>query len=178
MLLMGSVSASAAGKSRLTTSGKKIYYYESGKKVKNCWKKVKGNKYYFGKNGAAYMAPKTLGRSKNVVCKKIGGAKYCFDQKGRLVKNGVYADVDGNAYFVKNGKVNEAKTKKIQKAVKYLADAKKIRSYLGKPKKTRESSSCFREEGTDLELTYPYVTLSLFRDDKTGEELVLFLDPR
>lgn len=178
LLQVGAVHVKAAAKSGLVTSGKKIYYYENGQKVKSCWKKVKGYKYYFGKNGVAYMAPKTAGMSKNVVCKKIGSARYCFDQKGRLMTKGVYADVDGNAYYLKGGKVVEAKTKKIQKALTYLSDAKQIRSYLGKPKKTTSSSSCFRDGGTDLMLTYTNVTLSLYRDDKTGKEQVLYLDPR
>lgn len=178
LLQTGTVCAKAAGKSGLTASGRKIYYYENGQKVKNCWKKVKGFKYYFGKNGAAYMAPKASGVSKNVVCKKIGGKRYCFDQKGRLVTKGVYADLAGNAFSVKNGKVDETRTKKIQKALKYLADARNIRSLLGKPKKTKTSSSCFRDGGTDLTLTYPNVVLGLYRDDKGGKEQVLFLDPR
>ncbi len=172
------VCVKAAGESGLAASGRKLYYYENGQKVRNCWKKVDGHKYYFGKNGAAYMAPKAPQMSQNVVCKTIGGVKYCFDQKGHLVKKGVYADTAGNAFSVKNGKVDKARTKKIQKASEYLADARKIRGYLGKPKKTSASSSCFRDGGTDLMLTYPHVTLALYRDDSSGEELVLFLDPR
>lgn len=181
LLLTGAVHVQAAAKKTgLVTSGKNIYYYnKNGQKVKNCWKTVKGFKYYFGKNGAAYIAPKSSGITKNVVCKKIGKVRYCFNQKGRLVKTeGVYADLAGNAYYVKSAKVAETKTRQIQKALKYLADAKKIRSYLGKPKKTSSSSSCFRDGGTDLMLTYPYVTLALYRDDKTKKESVLFLDPR
>lgn len=178
MQLGGVVRVSAAGKSGLVSSGKKIYYYENGQKIKNRWKKVKGHKYYFGKDGAACMAPKASKMSKNVVCRTIGGVRYCFNQKGYLVQKGLYADVEGNAFFVKNGKVEETRTKKIQKALGYLTDARKIRSYLGKPKKIKASSSCFRDGGTDLMLTYPYVTLALYRNDKTGEELVLFLDPR
>ena len=178
LLQPGSVCAKASGESGLVTSGKKIYYYENGQKAENCWKKIKGYKYYFGKNGAAYAAPKASKMKKNVVCRTIGGARYCFDQKGRLMKKGLYADVTGNAFWVKNGKVDEARTKKIQKAAEYLADAQKIRNYLGEPKKTSASSSCFRDGGTDLMLTYPYVILSLYRDDENGEELVLFLDPR
>ena len=178
LLLTGAVSVKAAGKTGLATSGKKIYYYENGRKVKNCWKKVNGYKYYFGSSGVAYAAPKTTGMTKNVVCKKIGGTRYCFNQKGRMVRNGLYADISGNAYYIKRGQVVEAKTKKIQKALEYLADAKKIRSYLGKPSKTTASSSCFRDGGTDLKLYYPNVMLALYRDDTNGQELVLFLDPR
>ncbi len=179
LLQAGGIRTAAAGKTGLVTSGQKVYYYQNGQKAKNCWKTVKGYKYYFGKNGVAYAAPKAPGKSKNVVCKTIKGAKYCFDQKGHLMKNGLYADMAGNAYYVaKSGKVNVTRTKKIQKALTYLSDARKIRAYLGTPKKTSASSSCFRDGGTDLLLTYQYVMLSLYRDDKSGEELVLFLDPR
>lgn len=167
-----------AAKAGLVKSGKKIYYYQNGQKLKNSWKKVGKNKYYFDKNGAAYVAPKVSGMSKNVVCKKIGGARYCFDRSGHMVKNGVYADKAEKAYIVsKNGKVDETKTKKLQKALKYLTDAKTARKLLGKPKKTETSDSCLYDGGTDLLLTYPNMILSLSRETN-GKEHVLYLEPR
>lgn len=179
LLQMTAMSVNAqAAKSGLVKSGKKIYYYKDGKKVKNCWKTVKGSKYYFGKDGAAYMAPKAAGKSKQVVCKKIGKQRYCFDKNGRMVKKGVYAAANGDIYVVtKNGTVDQKSSKKYRKALKYLANAKTIRKYLGKPQKTTSSSSCLYDGGTDLILTYPNVILSLSRE-QNGTEHVLYLEPR
>lgn len=179
MLLAQTLPAHAqAAKSGLVQSGKKLYYYQDGEKVKNCWKTVKGSHYYFGKNGAAYMAPKTLGKSRNIITKTVDGEIFGFDQKGRMVKNGAYANAASRLFcFSKDGTADRAKTQKLRKAAKYLSDAKAIRAILGKPKKTKASSSCFREGGTDLLLTYPNIVLSLYRGGD-GKELVLFAEPR
>lgn len=179
----GMVSADAAsGKNGLVTSNGKTYYYSNGKKVVNAFKTVKGSKYYFGKNGAAVTAPVPdpddfPDVTMNVVCKKIGKVKRCFDQQGHMMKKGIYADLDGNAYYVKNWKVVEAKTKKIQSALGYLADSKSIRSLLGKPAKTDTSTSCLFDGGTDLTLTYDFVKLYLYQNN-AGKEQVLYLEPR
>lgn len=174
-----SVKVEAAVKSGLVKSGKKYYFYQAGKKVVNRGKTIDGHKYYFGKDGAAYAALKAKGMSDNIVAKKVNGKVYGFDVKGRMVK-GIYCTEDGKLYCfnAKNGKYKKAATKKYQKALKYLANAATIRKYLGEPLKTTESSSCFRDGGTDLLLTYEHICLSLYRNDTTGEELVLGVFPR
>ena len=37
-----------------------FYFYQNGKKLKNRWKKVGKNKYYFGKNGQAVTGKKNI----------------------------------------------------------------------------------------------------------------------
>lgn len=37
-----------------------LYFYKDGEKLRNSWKTVKGNKYYFGKSGKAYTGKKRL----------------------------------------------------------------------------------------------------------------------
>ena len=48
-------------------------FYIDGEKLKNSWKTVKGNKYYFGKNGNAYTG-----------LKKINNNYFCFSQTGKM----------------------------------------------------------------------------------------------
>ncbi len=173
--------ASAATKKGLVKSGGKIYYYQNGKKVKNCWKTVKGHRYYFAKNGAAVQAPKLENKSKNIIGKKIKGNWYGFDQKGRMVKNGIYASFENAEaklfVFTKSGKADIAKTQRLRKATGYEVNASAARAILGKPKKTKESSSCYKDGGTDLLLTYPNILVSLYRG-WDGKEIVLFAEPR
>lgn len=181
LLTMACAVEARAAKNGLVTSKGKTYFYQNGKKLKNQWKsQTKNGKkvwYYFGKDGAAYKAKKVAGMSKNIVVKTIGGKKYGFDRNGYRV-SGTYSTPEGQVYhFAKNGKLDKTTTQKYRKALKYLGDAKKIRKYWGKPKKTAKSSSCFGEGGTDLWLTYDNVYLLIYEDPK-GKQQVLGISPR
>lgn len=159
----------------ITQKGKK-YYYKNGVKQKNCWDKNK--KYYFGKNGVAYAAPKAYGCKKNIVVKKIGKYQYGFDVNGRKVTNGVYADSKGKAYyFNKSGTLNTSKTNKINKAAKYMASGKNLRKLLGKELKSKYSSSCMNGVYKDVQLTYPNIYVELGRY-KSGKEIVYGIQAR
>lgn len=74
---------------------RKFCYYKNGKKLKKTWKTIKGNKYYFDKNGYACTG----------AC-KIGSKLYLFNGKGILCagKNSRFVKVGANTYYVnKNG---------------------------------------------------------------------------
>ncbi len=162
------------------------YYYVNGKQVKKTWKTIKGQKYYFGKNGKAYAAPdrSSQGYKKNIVVKKIGKYSYGFDSKGCMVKSGYYNNPDkfdskGNTmtyYFDKKGRYQAKQSKKIQKAGDYRADAKKLRAILGKPRKTKKLNSCFEEEGDDYRLVYSTVSVTIHRYPD-GREIVFGIFP-
>ncbi len=65
----------ASSKNGLVKKGSSYYFYKNGKKVKSCWKKVKGYKYYFQKNGKAATGSV-----------KIKGTYYVFKANGKLAK--------------------------------------------------------------------------------------------
>lgn len=63
-------------KKGLVQEGKKLVYYDkNGNKLKNRWKHVHRNYYYFGKNGYAVTGGQ-----------KIGKYVYVFDRQGRAVR--------------------------------------------------------------------------------------------
>lgn len=65
-------------KKGLVKEGKYYYYYDSkGKKVKEKWKTIGENRYYFGKNGRAVTGGVPLGKYQYV---------FVFDEKGRLCR--------------------------------------------------------------------------------------------
>lgn len=181
------VSVQAAAKKGLVKSGKNYYYYQNGKKIKNKWKTVtvknsKGKKvsyrYYFGKDGKAYIAKneKSLGYTKNIVCKKIGKYSYGFDRLGHMVKSGYYNNPDKfdknndslTYYFDSKGHYVASKSKSIRKAGAYGADAGAIRKILGTPEKTVKLNSCFGKDGDDYKLVYGnvYVTIHRYTDNR------------
>ncbi len=81
-------------KTGLQKVGKKTYYYnQKGKKVTNAWKTVKGNRYYFGKNGAACTG-----------YKKIKKDWYYFDKNCRMVREKAVKIKGSRYYFMDNGK--------------------------------------------------------------------------
>ena len=67
-------------------NGKWYYYDESGRLVKGWYTSKAGNRYYFGKTGAAKAGILTL-----------GGKKYCFNAKGKMQKG--WRTVNGKTYF-------------------------------------------------------------------------------
>lgn len=114
--------------------GKYYFYVDGVKKTgwRNVTSTVKGkkvtNRYYFGKNGAAYAASDSQG----TLVKKIKGKYYGFDKKGRMITNKFRSvkkkkgkkTVTYRYYFGKNG---AAYTGKKVNGVKEIA-VKKIGS--------------------------------------------------
>ena len=66
--------------------GSWYYYDKNGKKVTGWYQNTAGNKYYFGKTGAAKAGILT-----------IKGKKYCFNEKGRMLTT--WQTVNGKTYF-------------------------------------------------------------------------------
>lgn len=58
-------------------NGSWYYYDKNGKKATGWYQSVAGNKYYFGKTGAAKAGILT-----------ISGKKYCFNSKGKCLPGG------------------------------------------------------------------------------------------
>ncbi len=171
----------AAAKKGLVKEGKNYYYYVKGKKVKNVWKTVTVKnvkyKYYFGKKGAAYKAPKDTYTNNNMVVKKINGKYYGFNNVGRMV-TGVWSSDAGKVYyFSSKGVYNETKSKNIRTAIKKNNVADTIKA-LGKVKKKNESNSCLQQNSTDIVYTYEHVTLTVIRDNTTGIETIYEVCPR
>ncbi len=147
--------------SKIVVEKGKRHYYINGVLQKNCWDPSKT--YYFDKKGNAYAAPKDYISKKNVVAKKIGKYRYCFDRNGRKVTNGIYANANFTAYVVdKKGVVNTKKTKQLNKAAKQGQPGKVLRKLMGKKKpKTKYMSSCSPGMKRDVDLTYANVIVSL-----------------
>lgn len=174
------VTPTPALKNGIITKGSKKYYYKDGVMQKNCWDASK--KYYFGKNGVAYAAPKISGCKKNVVVKKIGKKYYGFDRTGCKVKKGVYADAKGTPYYFDKNGVRVAKTSnKLKAASKYMANGATLRTLLrkaiGKPSRTKYYSSCMNGVKRDLRLTYPNIYVQL-GEKYTGGEIVYGIQAR
>ena len=178
----------ATVKSGLKKEKGNYYYYVKGKKITNQWKTIKTTskgkttsyKYYFGKNGAAYMAPVPYDKSKyNVLVKKIGGKQYGFDQSAHLVGKGDYVTADFIFYsFTKAGVVDSARTKAVRKAAKYKSDSTALRKLLGKPKKEKKiGQACMFLKGEiAYDLTYASLTVGVCR--LNGKEYVSGVYPR
>lgn len=180
----------AASSSKTTTAKKtvkkglkkengKYYYYKNGKKVKNKWVTIKSGKtkykYYFGKNGAAYMGKKEYGVSVPAV-KKIGKYYYGFDTRGRMIKGTYYINGKFYTFSSSTGKMSSTNTKKLRSASKYRANyatLKKLLSKLGvKPKKTEYFGYSCYGDGEDGLVTYKNFKVSVFKNTK-GKVIVL-----
>lgn len=61
--------------SGLVKKGTRYYYYSKGKPIKNTWKTVKKNKYYFNKKGQAKIG-----------CGNVNGKYYFFKGDGKLYR--------------------------------------------------------------------------------------------
>ena len=154
----------------------KYYFYRNGKKQKNIWKTIKkGNKkyrYYFGKNGAAYAGKVKNSRMVPSV-RSIKGAKYAFDQKGRMLK-GIYA-VNMKFYcFASNGKLDPKKTGLLRKASVYEADGSVLRTLLEqcglKPEKVQDFGFSCHGAGTDITYTYANFSFIVYQEP-SGKQL-------
>lgn len=162
----------------LMKEGSNYYYYKGSKKVTNSFVNVKfknssgktyTNRYYFGKNGAAYKGKKDSMGTVIPAVKKIGSYYYGFDASARMI-TGTYVVNEKFYVFASNGRLNKTTTNKLRTASRYQANAATLRSLLGKPQKTVTSDSCYND-GKDLLLYYPHFYVSLNRD-KAGKEIV------
>lgn len=137
----------ASVKSGLKKENGKYYYYVKGKKVENTWITVKVSgksyKYYFAKNGAAYMGSKTYGAS----VKKINGKSYAFDKNARMVKGLCVSNYKFYYFSKKTGVYDSAVTKKFRAASKYEKSSKDLKAllkkYVGNPVKTEKTEGCY-----------------------------------
>lgn len=74
-------------KNQFVRKNGKWYYFDSkGRLVKGWFTSAAGNRYYFGKTGAAQAGILT-----------IGNQKYCFNEKGKMLK--CWQKVKGKTYF-------------------------------------------------------------------------------
>ena len=170
---------SAAAKSGLQKANGKICYYDAkGRKVRNTWKTVQKNRYYFGKDGAAYKG-----------YKKVGADRYYFDSDCRMVKDKTVKIKGKKYYFLKNGKA--AKTavrlsnKKVWKVTAggrllkdITADAKIGKNFdtfiqkAGKPKKSHTTPSC---NGPGRDGIYTYDNFQIYTYEESGVRKIIDL---
>lgn len=158
-------------------NGKYYYFTNYAKKIKlkNRWKVLKINgkyyKYYFGKDGAAYMGKRENGENVHKVA-KIDGAYYGFDRFGHRLK-GTYV-IKGKLYVfaVKDGKMNGTVSVKLRKACVYersTATLKKLLRNIGqKPIKTEKYPGCYGD-GEDILYYYKNFILSAHRNPDGSE---------
>ncbi len=185
------VQAATKKQVKYSTKDEKYYYYENGKRVKlkSKWVTVSGRKYYFGKEGYAFAAPKEEGVTYNIITKRIGSKTYGFDSKARMVKSGLYYKLDGTCYYFNSkGEYSQKETKKYSGLVpkrnpaiekKSVTAARKLLDKLGKPKKiVNKGSSCVVLNATDYSVIYAHYELQFARDNRTKKEVVTGIWPR
>ena len=183
--LLMPASAQADEPNGLVNVNDKYYFYSNGKAVHNKWIKapVDGvmQKFYFGKSGAACKAGRLYENAYNVKLFRIKGVKYGFDMNSFLVKPGIYVNGAFQLMaFGKNGKYNEAKTKKLRKKLPIGKISKgmykKVISTLGKPLSVSFSDSCspWKSTGsfTDVKMTYNHFEVQLIREDRTKQYML------
>ena len=100
-----SVPVQAAATSKKQTgfvkkNGSWYYYDKNGKKATGWYKSAAGNKYYFGKTGAAKAGILT-----------ISGKKYCFNEKGKMYKNCFRKSGNSTYYLQANGTMAKGRLK-------------------------------------------------------------------
>ncbi len=154
-----SVVSAATSKSGLKKEKGKYYYYIKNARVKNRWVNVKGKKYYFGSNGAAYQATSVYGKTYNFVVKKINGKYYGFDKLAHMIK-GIYVNDKDKFYYFNpsTGVYNSSMSKKLNNAAVYmkLYNPLKILLKSQKIKKKVISDSCVKLGWKDAVLTYDH----------------------
>lgn len=93
-----SVALNVSGKKAgLVWQGDGLYFYKKGKKIKHAWKRVKGKKYYFGKDGKAVWG-----------IRRISGKCYLFNDDGalrRFRKNKLIERDEDTYYATKTGQL-------------------------------------------------------------------------
>lgn len=163
---------SAAAKSGLQKVNGKIYYYDAkGAKVRNRWKTVQRNRYYFGKDGAAYKG-----------YKKVGADRYYFDSDCRMVRDKTVKIKGKRYYFLRNGKaaktVVQLSNEKIWKVTAggrllrdITADAKIHKNFdaflkkAGAPKNSLTTPSCI---GPGRDGIYTYDNFQVYTYEENG----------
>lgn len=170
----------AEEKNGLVKTKKKYYFYVKGKRVKNRWVsvKVKGKKqkYYFGKNAAAYTG-----------IKKIKKKTYYFNKKGQMQKNCWYKSAKKKQYYFNekgvaltgicpvgkslywfgaDGKLNQEKTKLLAQYTAPGADMGSLKALLGEPVKAEYMASCMGP-GEDGILQYQGFTVYTYLENGT-----------
>lgn len=177
-------------------------YYTNGKKLKSCWKVIKGKKYYFKKNGNAAVLSCKIGGTyyvfnekgqlmqpslKKIV--KIKNKKYYVDSKGRAVKGwsknkknyfyetgemvtGIDAFKEKFYCFSASGTYDKAKTDKLRRAARYTKPLAPVLEIIGKPLKVSYSDSSCFGDGQDGELKYKNFTVFTFKP-REGEEIFM-----
>ena len=102
------------------------YYYKDGAMLKNTWKTVNGDKYYFGKNGQAYVGKRKVGKAtyyfadngkRKTGWRTINGKKYYFSPKSGKMVTGKKTISHYLCYFGEKGIL----TRKIDKNKKMVA---------------------------------------------------------
>lgn len=175
-ILSQPVTVQAAAGTLVTKNGNKYYYYK-GKKQVNCWKKIDGEYYYFGKNGAAYMAEKIDGVKYNIAVKKVKGVSYGFDNEGHRV-GGLNITMAGNLFYFspKTGVYAPKTTAKYRAAAKTGVYSTELRKLLGKQLKTEKLNDlCVSWGTTGKNYIYKKYELQTVYDAKVKKERVLGL---
>ncbi len=149
----------------------KYYYYHKGKKLKNKWKVIRVNgkacRFYFGKTGAAYAGKKVDGKEAPLL-KRIKGAYYAFDSKGRMLKGVQVIQRKFYVFSSKTGKLNRSASNQLRKASKYNGDYDKLKKQLSvfgkKPVKTEWYGFSCQGDGEDGTIYYKGFTLAVYKD--------------
>lgn len=176
----------AAAKTTLKQKDGEIFAYENGKKVSSQWRTIGKYKYYFGKDGAAYQADRSMGGKHCIVIKTINKKKYAFDISGHMVtgarvgSTSLYGMPKLFYFNTKTGAYDASKTAKYRKAAttstfKKSNSAATIKKLLGKAKKVsvNKGTSCFLDgNGKDVQYTYEHIILNVFRPNGSSRELV------
>lgn len=101
VIFHSTVSAEAAKKTGFIKKNGSWYYYDSkGKKITNWYQSPSGNKYYFGKTGAAKAGLLT-----------INGKRYCFNSKGKMYRKYFYKTGNSIYYLQSNGVMAKGRLK-------------------------------------------------------------------
>lgn len=166
----------------ITAEGHTYYFDENGNaSVLKC--RIDGSYYVFDKDGRMLLpsVKKVVrvetpdGDSQVYYVDTSGKAasgwspdkKYYFDKTGEPVTD-ITVIKEKFYCFSKSGRLNQAKTQKIQKAAKYGQPFSSLKKYLGKPKKSSYYESCYGA-GKDGILSYGSFKVYTFKPDKGGE---------
>lgn len=166
----------------VTAEGHTYYFGKDGNaSVLKC--KIDGDYYVFGKEGRLLLpSGKKVIRVEtpegefqtyyvDTEGKAVSGwssdKKYYFDKTGEIT-TGITVIKEKFYCFYKSGRLNQAKTQKIQKAAKYGQSFSSLKKYLGQPKKSSYYESCYGA-GKDGILTYNGFKVYTFKPDKGTE---------
>lgn len=157
-------------KGLLKENGRLYFYGSDGQRAKNCFKKINGNRYYFGKNGAACIG-----------LKKVENAYYYFNKKGHSQQDKTVTIKGKKHYFSKNGKAIQGVVKTGEKiwvstatgrlTINITEYAKKGEDYdcfekvAGKAKSSKTKDSC---SGPGKDGIYAYGNFTIYTYEEDG----------